>query len=70
LNAVTQVDAVFSHGGFIWMLQADVVLVLLDPGLDGPAGLLDLYLIIQNIFLFQHVCYNICSLSDEFFSCS
>jgi hypothetical protein len=39
LDAVVQVDAVFGHGGFIWMLQMDVALVLLDPSLEGTAGL-------------------------------
>jgi hypothetical protein len=41
LDAVVQVDAVFSHGGFVWMLQTDVALVLLDPGLDRTASLPD-----------------------------
>jgi hypothetical protein len=30
---------VFGHGSFVWMLQTDVALVLLEPGLDGTAGL-------------------------------
>jgi hypothetical protein len=29
LDAVVQVDAVFDHGGFVWMVQTDVALVLL-----------------------------------------
>jgi hypothetical protein len=41
LNVVAQVDAVFGHGRFVWMLQTNVALVLLDPGLDGTAGLTD-----------------------------
>jgi hypothetical protein len=38
---VVQVDAMFDHGEFVWMLQTDVALVLLDPGLDGTPGLSD-----------------------------
>jgi hypothetical protein len=45
LNAVPQVDAVFGHGGFFWILQTDVALVLLNPGLVGTAGLPDVDLI-------------------------
>jgi hypothetical protein len=41
LDAVVQVDAVFGNGGFAWMLQTDVALVLFDPFLDGTAGLPD-----------------------------
>jgi hypothetical protein len=38
---VVQADAVFHHGGYVWMLQTDVALMLLDPHLDGTAGLPD-----------------------------
>lgn len=33
------VDAVFSHGGFIWLLRSDVALVFLDSGLERTGGL-------------------------------
>jgi hypothetical protein len=33
LNVVAQVDAVFGCCGFVWLLQMDVTLVLLDPSL-------------------------------------
>jgi hypothetical protein len=36
---MAKVDAVFSHGQFIWMLQTDVPVVLLDPGFNGTADL-------------------------------
>jgi hypothetical protein len=36
---VALVNAVFGHGWSVWMLQTDVVLVLLDTGLDGTASL-------------------------------
>jgi hypothetical protein len=39
LNAVTGTAAMFSQGRFVWLLQTDVPLMLLDPGLDGMAGL-------------------------------
>jgi hypothetical protein len=39
---VVQADAVFSHAGFIPMLQTDLALVLLDTGLDGTARLPDI----------------------------
>jgi hypothetical protein len=41
-DAVAQVDAVFGHGGIVWMMQTDVALVFLDIGLDGTAGLPEL----------------------------
>jgi hypothetical protein len=36
---VAKVDAVFASGLSFWLLQTDVVLVLLDPVLDGMTGL-------------------------------
>jgi hypothetical protein len=41
LNAVARVDAVFGHGGCVWLIQTDVAPLLLGPGLDGTAGLPD-----------------------------
>jgi hypothetical protein len=38
---VVAVDAVFGHSEFVWMLETDVALVCLDPGLEGTAGLPD-----------------------------
>jgi hypothetical protein len=39
LYAVSQVDAVFSHGGFVWMFKTDVSLMLLQPRVHGTASL-------------------------------
>jgi hypothetical protein len=39
--AVAQVDAVFGHGGSVWMLQTHVALVHLDPCFDGTARVPD-----------------------------
>jgi hypothetical protein len=36
---MAQAYAVFDHGRFIWMLQTNVPVVLLDPGLNGTASL-------------------------------
>jgi hypothetical protein len=44
MDVVVQIDTVFGHGGFVWMFQTDVALVLLNPGLNGTAGLPDLNL--------------------------
>lgn len=44
LNVVAEVDAAFGHSIFVWLLQMDMVLVLLDPGLDGIASLPDFLL--------------------------
>jgi hypothetical protein len=35
------VDAVFGHGLFVWLLQNDVAMMILDPGLDGTASVSD-----------------------------
>jgi hypothetical protein len=32
-------DAVFGHGRFIWVLQTNVLVMLLHPGFSGMAGL-------------------------------
>jgi hypothetical protein len=39
LNVVAQIDAAFGHSRFVLLFQMDVVLVLLDPGLQGVANL-------------------------------
>jgi hypothetical protein len=39
LDAVTQVYAVLGQGRFVRMIQPDVLVVLLDPGLSGMPGL-------------------------------
>jgi hypothetical protein len=39
---MVQAYAVFSHGRFVWMLQTDVPVVLLDPGFNGMASLLNI----------------------------
>jgi hypothetical protein len=39
LNAVSQVNAVFSHGWLVWMFKADVPLMLLQPRDHGTACL-------------------------------
>jgi hypothetical protein len=39
LDTMAQAFAVFGHGRFIWMLQMNVLVVLLDPGFNGMASL-------------------------------
>jgi hypothetical protein len=39
MDAMTQADAVFGHGQFIWMLHTNVLVVLLDPGFSATASL-------------------------------
>jgi hypothetical protein len=39
LNAVSQVDAIFSHGWLVWMFETYVPLMLLQPGVYGMACL-------------------------------
>jgi hypothetical protein len=39
LDSVAQIDTVFSHGWFTWMIQTDVLVMLLDPGLSGTVSL-------------------------------
>jgi hypothetical protein len=39
MDAMTQADAVFGHGQFIWMLHTNVLVVLLDPGFSAIASL-------------------------------
>jgi hypothetical protein len=38
-DVVSQVDAVFSHGGLVWMFNTDVPLMLLQPRVHGRASL-------------------------------
>jgi hypothetical protein len=41
LDMVVQVNAVFGHSWLVWMLQTDMALVLLDPGLNRMVTLPD-----------------------------
>jgi hypothetical protein len=44
LDAMAKADAVFGHGRFIWTLQTNVPVVLLDPDVSGTAILPDVNL--------------------------
>jgi hypothetical protein len=39
LNALSQVDAVFSHGCLVWMFKTDVPLMVLQPRVHGTTCL-------------------------------